>query len=165
MAEYTNLYHWLQQPKFEDGDVVRNSMLAVKDGGNCDQGKKIRFINCNLKGRTTTIEQLPEDGNAIGEFADIEPQQIVDTEAAFLAETTLRSLLTSTELSNDDIALVTALCGEVKESVNVNPTLGESATYLTQQLIQRLEIVGLNDKAEKVRQALGYIQTVNGGNI
>ncbi|MCE5224323.1 MAG: hypothetical protein LLG05_00490, partial [Porphyromonadaceae bacterium] len=102
-------------PKLQDGDIVRDSNLGQKNGGNCDQGKKVRFINCNLKGRTTTIEQLPEDGNAMGEIADTveEPFTIVNKAIADKAKVVLSALMTSSEIPNEKLVQLeqlTAMC-------------------------------------------------------
>ena len=167
MTTHTNLLHWLPQPKFEDGDIVRDSNLSIKNGGNCDQGKRVRFVNCNLKGRTTTMEQLHEDGNAIGDIADNveEPFTIVNKAIADKAKVVLSALMTSSEIPNEKLVQLEQLTAMCESVAGTSSTLGEAATAITTELINDLNTCGASDVAKIVESALRDIQSINGGNV
>jgi hypothetical protein len=162
MATYRNLLYWLLPPDFEfqDGDIVYGGNLAQTTCKLIDQGKKVRFIGCNLGNCETTLEQLPEDKNN-QKFYSIEEtieQPILDVELASLAEVVKSALLSTGTLTQEQIAGLTYLCDTTKQVAGNNPTLGEAATNNTLKIIQLLEQYNKPELAEQMRQMLTMVQ-------
>lgn len=158
MATYRNLLYWLLPPDFEfqDGDVVYGGNLYNQ--GLVDKGKRVRFIGVNLKGCTTTLQQLPEDRNAMGETTPEPEQQPIYPELAANAEIILNALKGSGRLTEEQILGVEYFASNVKQIAGTDSEIGEVATQKTLEIVTTLRNLGYNEFATQIEQAMLQIQ-------
>lgn len=146
-------------PTFQDGDIVYDSNFASDTWVNIDQGKHVRFINCNLLGCTTTLEQRPEDGNLVGYPITSQPEEVqVYPELAAGAEIVLNALKGSGRLTPEQIVGLEQLAATVKLIAGTDAEIGEVATQETIKMIDTLRALGHNDFADMVEESLHQIQ-------
>jgi hypothetical protein len=163
---HKNLLYWLLPPDFEfqDGDIVYGGNLYNQ--GLVDKGKKVRFVGVNLKGCTTTLPQLPEDRNAIGEITpEPEPMPIVNTTLAAKATAARALLAKSSKLLDPAIsAYLDGLEQDVRQEANASDLpLGESATILVQEMIDTPEVQNNPELRMKLETALAQVVAMTGG--
>lgn len=159
---YTNLLSWQPLPQFEDGDIVRGGNLAGMT--NVDQGKKVRFIGCNLAGCITTLEQLPSDKNLICPPFPVFEYADTDIELAAYAVAARAILDKSEKLKSPEItAYLDFLETQQKDIAGINPAPGESATLLVIKMIYKLNQRGEIAKAQELQQALDMVIDITGG--
>ena len=146
-------------PDWQDGDVCEMSNFASYEWRDIDNGKKVTFINCNLLGCKTTLEQL-SNGNLIGEPL----QSIVETppiypELAANAEIVLNALKGSGKLTPEKIVELEQLAAMAKAVSGTDAELGQIATEKTIEMINILHTIeGCNELADMMQQALQQIQ-------
>lgn len=146
-------------PTFQDGDICESSNFASDTWVNIDQGKHVRFINCNLLGCITTLEQRPEDGNLVGDPITPQPEEVqVYPELAAGAEIVLNALKGSGKLSAEQIVGLEQMAATVKAISGTDAELGQIATEKTIEMIDTLRSLGHNDFADMVEQTLQQIQ-------
>lgn len=153
---YTNLLSWQPLPQFEDGDIVRGGNLAGMT--NVDQGKKVRFIGCNLAGCITTLEQLPSDKNLIcPPFPAFEYTE-ADFELASQATIVYNALVGSSQLTSEQITSLQQMVGAVNQVAGTTAELGAAATSVVEQMIAKLQINN-PELATQVGQMLVAVQS------
>jgi hypothetical protein len=146
-------------PDWQDGDVCEMSNFASYEWRDIDNGKKVTFINCNLLGCKTTLEQPKSNGNLTGEPLQpvIEPPPTYP-ELAANAEIVLYALKGKGTLTAEQEAFLEQLAAMTKAVSGTDAELGQIATEKTIEMIDTLKSLGYAELADMMQQALQQIQ-------
>jgi hypothetical protein len=87
-------------------------------------------------------------------------QEEPDLEMAAYAVVTLKALATSTVIPSEYLSVLEDAATTVKDKAGVSPNLGESATFTTLKLIEKLELKGEYPTAEYLKGLLANIQHI-----
>ena len=112
-----------------------------------------------------TDEEITALDNSIVITHPVPIQEEPDLEMAAYAVVTLKALSTSVVILPQYLSVLEDAANTVKDKAGISPDLGESATFTTLKLIEKLEFKGDFETAKYLKGLLTNIQQINGGKI